>query len=95
MAYKSGTHELGNTRSPTLHAHTHTALLLKDGRGIARDEATAVAYMRRAVHADHQAARIALGTMMIEVCVAVCCGVLLCVAVCCRSCAHCAWHDDD
>jgi len=39
--------------------------------------------MRRAVHADHQAARIALGTMMIEVCVAVCCGVLRCVAVCC------------
>ena len=44
----------------------NSALLLKDGKGVAKDEATAVAYMRRAVSADHQAARIALGSMLIE-----------------------------
>ena len=44
----------------------NSALLLKDGRGTPKDEATAVLYMRRAVRADHQAARIALGSMLIE-----------------------------
>ena len=34
----------------------NSALLLKDGKGVARDEAAALAYMRRAVDADHQVA---------------------------------------